>query len=95
MGGHERVWQIIGQSPPYGIARHVADCVPFNGKANANLIVRAVNAHDEIVAVLKALQNYLEYLPGLLEEAQMSGHAGNCTILARQCRAALAKAKGE
>ena len=58
----------------------------MEGYANAALIVRAVNAHDELVEALEVVNRYLRQWAGshyeTLHEAQI-------------VRAALAKAKGE
>jgi len=53
-----------------------------------------IAASPDLIEFVVKVTNYLEYLPALLELGQMSGHAGNCTILAKQGRAAIAKATG-
>lgn len=44
---------------------------------------------NSMVSFIGKATGYLEYLPVLLEAGQMSGHAGNCTILAKEGRNAL------
>lgn len=62
--------------------------------ANAEFIVRACNAHDELVAALKALMNPNGHLQarsgGCVPGPECGEYADHC----RAARAALAKARG-
>lgn len=58
-------------------------------EANAELIVRAVNAHDDIVEVLEACRDYLQ------EEAAVPGITGQVALrLLHRTEDVLAKARG-
>jgi hypothetical protein len=58
------------------------------GIANAEFIVRACNAHDELVAALKALTQDSRFA------LQIGGNPNAVAALVRQVDAALAKAEG-
>ena|SRR6185437_5244405 len=60
----------------------------FTQLANARLLAAA----PELLAVAKKAESYLAYIAQHLEEHEFSGHAGNCTIIGKELRAAIAKA---
>lgn len=74
------------------------DGTPQKAKANAEFIVRACNAHDELVAALEKQVAHTEQLAGMANRfaAQLGlGKKVNPEDWTDQARAALAKAKGQ
>lgn len=72
----------------------VADCGSRSdnmAQANAELIVRAVNCHDELVAALKAVEPLVSFLHAdYMQRNPNNSHAAEIEAL----RAVLAKAEG-
>ena len=74
-------------APPYGNAKFIAETVNRKtalGRANAAFIVKACNAHDELVAACEAL---LHDYKGMVRENRRDG------FIVEKVEAAIAKAK--
>jgi hypothetical protein len=74
---------------PRGTA--IAVCYGTGRLDNARLI----SAAPDMLTALEQLAGFLERTAMFFEESCMPGNAGNCTIKAKEARAAIAKARGD
>lgn len=95
-------WVVPNDAEQFGL-NWIAKMVHKNEPANAALIVRAVNCHEELVAALEIIEDLLGFHKGSEEKITKSGHPviwinasdtdGDFQTMLSTARAALAKAK--
>jgi len=99
-----RVHNNCGRKGEIGITADDAPCLiaimancgrgawPLEAKANAEFIVRACNAHDEMLAALREVNAYFEIMGPVLGDSDRSHDE---RMLRNQVRDAISKAKKE